>query len=119
MKSFTQWKSTQNREMYQKLLENQNILSSEITELKRAMDHQRALTQKEFALLRDEIQPFKISIKTPIDSNGVQNLIVNNRYTEIFELQKKGLSAEQIAAKLDKGLGEVEFILQLAVQSSH
>jgi len=38
---------------------------------------------------------------------------LKERYREIFQLEEQGLSAEQIAAKLNKGLGEVEFILRL------
>ncbi|MDF2557324.1 MAG: hypothetical protein K0R71_1152 [Bacillales bacterium] len=118
LKSFTKWKATQDREMYQRFLENQNILFREITELKRAIDYQKNLAQQEISQLREEIKFATVKVQTPIESKSEQNLLLNNRYMEIFELQKKGLTAEQIAAKLDRGLGEVEFILQLASQTS-
>ncbi|MDF2536003.1 MAG: hypothetical protein K0R18_2162 [Bacillales bacterium] len=119
LKSFTQWKSSLERGTYQRLLENQNILSRELTELKRLVDHQKTLAQKELNQLREEIKSHTVTIQTPLDLNSEQNSSLTNRYVEIFELQNKGLSAEQIAAKLDRGLGEIEFILQLASKSSH
>jgi len=45
-------------------------------------------------------------------------LLLHDRYKEIFDLHNQGLSVDQIAMKLEKGSGEVAFILQLAVQES-
>lgn len=119
LKSFTQWKTTQDREIYHKLLENQNILSREIAELKIAMEEQKKQLQQDFDRFREEVKFQSVEIQAPIAPKNEQNMLLNNRYIEIFELQKQGLSAEQIATKLDRGLGEVEFILQLAAQSNY
>jgi DNA-binding NarL/FixJ family response regulator len=118
LKSFTQWKASLEKDTYQRLLENQNILSRELTELKRTVDHQKTLAQQEFNQLREEVKSFTVNIHAPRDSKSEQSSLLTIRHMEIFELQNKGLSTEQIAAKLDRGLGEVEFILQLAGQSS-
>lgn len=118
LKSFREWKASLEQGTYQRLMENQNILSRELTELKRTVDRQKTLAQQEFNQLREEIKSLSVNIQAPPDLNNEQNSFLNNRHIEIFELQNKGLSAEQIAAKLDRGLGEVEFILQLASKSS-
>jgi DNA-binding NarL/FixJ family response regulator len=119
VKSSSQKKSPSQQGYYQKILENQKILSREMTELKMAMEHHHTLIKQEYEQLQAERQAFTASVQTKAQSNNGQNLLLNDRYKEIFELQEQGLSAEQIAAKLEKGFGEVDFILQLAAQGQH
>lgn len=119
VKSSSQKKAPHEQGYMQKMLENQKLLSREMSAMKTAMEDQHALAKQQYELLHAKLHSFAESVQSAPSSNGGQNLLLNDRYKEIFELQKKGFSAQQIAAKLDKGLGEVDFILQLAAQSRH
>jgi ATP/maltotriose-dependent transcriptional regulator MalT len=101
---------------YQKMSENNRKLILEITELKKNLEHSHTLLQHAFEQWRTERQEFETAKQSPAKSNKRQNLFLNDRYSEIFELQEQGLSVEQIAKELGKGCGEVSFILQLAVK---
>ncbi|WP_066366940.1 DUF6115 domain-containing protein [Neobacillus fumarioli] len=94
---------------HRKILETQKLLTREMAELTMAIDHLHQSIQQEAEQLRTEVQ----SIQSSIKGNVQQELLLKERYREIFQLEEQGLSAEQIAAKLNKGLGEVEFILRL------
>lgn len=105
VKNFSSKTSPDNR----KILETQKLLTREMAELTMAIDHLHQSIQQEAEQLRTEVQ----SIQSSIKGNVQQELLLKERYREIFQLEEQGLSAEQIAAKLNKGLGEVEFILRL------
>jgi ABC-type multidrug transport system fused ATPase/permease subunit len=101
---------------YQKMSENNRKLILEITELKKNLEHSHTLLQHAFEQWRTERQEFETAKQSAVKSSKRQNLFLNDRYSEIFELQEQGLSVEQIAKELGKGCGEVSFILQLAVK---
>lgn len=102
---------------HQKMNENQNQIIREITELKIAVNHLHKTFQQETEQWRSDRQALEASINAARQSNSGQNLLLNDRYKEIFDLQAHGLSVDQIAKKLEKGSGEVAFILQLAAQA--
>jgi t-SNARE complex subunit (syntaxin) len=72
--------------------------------------------QREIQQFRTERKALEVSLQVEKKSKQVENLFLNDRYKEIFDLQQQGLSVEEIANKLEKGHGEVAFILQLAAQ---
>jgi IS30 family transposase len=72
--------------------------------------------QREMKKWRAERKAYEASLQVEKKSKQVENLFLNDRYKEIFDLQQQGLSVEEIANKLEKGHGEVAFILQLAAQ---
>lgn len=88
----------------------------EMSQLKTTMEQQHKLIAHEFEQWKAERQALEVSIQNAPTSNHKENLFLYERYKEIFDLQKQGLTAEQIAKKLEKGSGEVALILQLAVQ---
>jgi DNA-binding NarL/FixJ family response regulator len=104
------------QELHQKIVENQNKVIREIAELKGTMKYNHTSLQQEIEQWRVERQAFEASVKATTKLKNEQNLFLNDRYKEVFDLQKQGLTVEQIAKKLDKGNGEVSFILQLATQ---
>jgi hypothetical protein len=99
-----------------KWLEKNKKLIKEVTELKKAVEksHQTLLDQLKLLQQERVIEPPQ-SRELP-SSPRAQHLLLNDRYKEIFELKEKGLTTEQIAKELDKGYGEVAFILDLANQ---
>lgn len=120
VKGFSRQTSEDQQNLHQKIIENQAILSREIHELKVLMKHHQTLIQNEHEQWKAELKAYeasaKIESKTKTSDNG-QNLFLNDRYKEIFELQEKGLTVDEIAKQLGKGSGEVSFILQLAEQA--
>ncbi|ETI68107.1 DUF6115 domain-containing protein [Neobacillus vireti] len=105
------------QKLHQKINDNQKQITREITELKIALNHLHKTFQQESEQWRSERQALEASIKAARKSNIGQNLLLNDRYKEIFDLQAQGFSVDQIAKKLEKGSGEVAFILQLAAQA--
>lgn len=120
VKVFSRQKSDDQQDLHKKIIENQAILSREIHELKVLLMHHQTLIQNEHEQWKAELKAYeasaKIESKTKTSDNG-QNLFLNDRYKEIFELQEKGLTVDEIAKQLGKGSGEVSFILQLAEQA--
>lgn len=98
------------------IIENQKKMSREINELKLILEQYHRSVQGEFEQLRAERKAFEKSVITTTKVNNGQDLLLNNRYKEIFDLQKQGLSVEEIAKQLEKGTGEVSFILQLGAK---
>lgn len=96
--------------------ENNQKMILEITELKKDLEHSHTLLQQAFKQWRTERQAFETTNQSASKSSNEQNLFLNDRYSEIFELHKKGLTVEQIAKELGKGCGEISFILQLDAQ---
>ncbi|MFP5113117.1 DUF6115 domain-containing protein [Bacillaceae bacterium C204] len=120
VKVFSRQKSDDQQDLHKKIIENQGILSREIHELKVLLMHHQTLIQNEHEQWKAELKAYKASAKMESKtktSNSGQNLFLNDRYKEIFELQEKGLTVDEIAKQLGKGSGEVSFILQLAVQA--
>ncbi|CAH2712914.1 hypothetical protein BACCIP111895_00047 [Neobacillus rhizosphaerae] len=103
-------------ELYQKMNDNQKQLTREISELKMTLKHYQQTLKQESEQWRIERQTLEASIKATRKTMSGQDLLLNDRYKEIFDLQDQGLSVDQIAKKLEKGSGEVAFILQLAAQ---
>lgn len=99
---------------FQKLLEKQQMISSEIAELKGQTEYYHDLMQEEFANWRVERKALESSLQQEAKKEKQTNLHLNDRYKEIFELHEQGLTVDEIARKLEKGVGEVTFILQLA-----
>ncbi|MDR7235687.1 DUF6115 domain-containing protein [Neobacillus drentensis] len=102
--------------LHQKVNENHKQITREITELKIALNHFHKTFKQETEQWRSERQALVATIEATRKANNGQNLLLNDRYKEIFDLQDQGLSVDQIAKKLEKGAGEVAFILQLAAQ---
>jgi DNA-binding NarL/FixJ family response regulator len=98
-----------------KMLETNQQIKHEIFELKLAMEHLSGLYQQ----LNEKRYQERNTVETnnSINTSNEQILQLNDRYKEIFSLQKQGLTVEQIAKKLDKGNGEVSMILQLATNT--
>ena len=107
-----------NKDLYQKMNENQKQLIQEITELKIAIRQYQQTIKAENEQWRIDRHELVASIKATEKTMSGQNLLLHDRYKEIFDLHKQGLSVDQIAMKLEKGSGEVAFILQLSVQES-
>jgi hypothetical protein len=101
---------------HQKMSENNQKIVLEISELKKDLEHSHTLLQQAFKQWRTERHAFETTNQSASKSSDEQNLFLNDRYSEIFELQKKGFTVEQIAKELGKGCGEVSFILQLDAQ---
>jgi hypothetical protein len=104
------------KDIYQKIIENQKKVILEFNEIKGTMEYYHLLFQQEYEQWKSERQAMELSDNAETKSNISQSLFLNDRFKEIFDLQKQGLSVEQIATKLGKGTGEVSFILQLAAQ---
>ncbi|WHY79718.1 hypothetical protein QNH20_11455 [Neobacillus sp. WH10] len=107
-----------NKDLYQKMNENQKQLIQEITELKITLRQYQQTIKAENEQWRIDRHELVASIKATEKTMSGQNLLLHDRYKEIFDLHNQGLSVDQIAMKLEKGSGEVAFILQLAVQES-
>lgn len=105
-----------NEDLYQKMNENQKQLIQEITELKIALKQYQQTIKAETEQWRIDRYEMAASIKATKKTMSGQNLLLHDRYKEIFDLHNQGLSVDQIAMKLEKGSGEVAFILQLAAQ---
>jgi DNA-binding NarL/FixJ family response regulator len=120
VKVFSRQKADDQMDLHQKIIKNQAILSREIHELKMLMKHHQTLIQDAHEQWKAELEAYeataKIESKTKTGDSG-QNLFLNDRYKEIFELQNKGQSVDEIAKQLGKGSGEISFILQLAEQA--
>ncbi|MDQ0199575.1 DUF6115 domain-containing protein [Neobacillus ginsengisoli] len=110
-------KNSFGQELQLKIIDDQKKLSREMTVLKRTIEDYQTIFLQESERQRAERQVFEASVQTVTNSKREQELFLNDRYKEIFDLQKKGLSAEQIAKKLEKGCGEISFILQLAAKA--
>ena len=104
------------QDFHQKIIENLKKMNGDINELKMDIDHYHVTIQKEFKQWRAERQAFETSLQAQSDSKNSQTLFLNDRYRDVFDLQKQGLSVDQIAKELERGSGEVSFILQLAAQ---
>lgn len=100
------------QEFEKKWRDKNKKLMKEVIELRKALDqsHQVLLDQLE------RLQQKETVGQQSIPSVSSQHLLLNDRYKDIFELKEKGLTAEQIAKELEKGYGEVAFILDLANQ---
>lgn len=72
--------------------------------------------EKETEQWRTVNQHMEAAVDQTTKSLNKQHLLLQDRYREIFELYGQGLTAEEIAKKLNKGYGEVAFILELAAQ---
>ncbi|MEH7504897.1 hypothetical protein V7152_23280 [Neobacillus drentensis] len=122
VKGFSRQKSDDQQDTHQKIIKNQAKLTREIHELKVLLKHNHTLIQNEHEQWKADIKAFEASIlaesksKSNSSSNG-QNLLLNDRFKEVFDLLEKGLTVEQIAKETGKGCGEVSFILQLADQA--
>lgn len=102
----------------QNLLEKQQKIMQEIAELKGQTEHYQGLILEEFANWKVERKALEsslqASLKEATKTEKQPNLQLNDRYREIFDLHEQGLTVDEIARKLEKGVGEVSFILQLA-----
>lgn len=107
-----------NKDLYHKMNENQKQLIQEITELKITLRQYQQTIKAENEQWRIDRHELVASIKATEKTMSGQNLLLHDRYKEIFDLHNQGLSVDQIAMKLEKGSGEVAFILQLAAQES-
>ncbi|MCD4839178.1 hypothetical protein LRS37_09875 [Neobacillus sedimentimangrovi] len=101
-----------------KFAEQQMIWNCEWNELKTMMEKHHAEVLKELGKWDATRQSLELSMQQTSHSNHNQHLFLQDRYKEIFDLHQQGFSVEQISKKLDKGVGEVSFILQLAGPSS-
>lgn len=100
----------------QNLLEKQKKLHREMNELKGSIDYLRAWLEQDYKKLKSELQTLRSIKQEKVKPKTKQNLFLNDRYKEVFDLKEKGLSADEIAKELGKGSGEIALILQLASQ---
>ncbi|MEH7251007.1 hypothetical protein V7111_02645 [Neobacillus niacini] len=106
-----------NRELNLEIFEKQKKLSREMVVLKENLEVYHTVIVKEMHQWKEERQKLEKLVERSAKSQNVHHLFLNDRFEQIFDLQKQGLSVEQIAKKLDKGTGEVSFILELAKQT--
>ncbi len=105
------------KQVYQKFIENNKHVNLEITELRRMVEnYHSALKQvKEQLSTRNQIPDSTFQMETKLNSEiQEKKLFLNDRFRDVFDLHKQGLSVEQIARELEKEYDEVSFILQLA-----
>jgi len=107
-------KTDSQQEMNQKLIENMMIIKREMADLKSFVDQHTRLFQIEMARFRAEREQAVEEPKIQEVERENEHLFLTDRYKDVFELQKQGLSIGEIAKKLDKGYTEIEMILQLA-----
>jgi DNA-binding NarL/FixJ family response regulator len=100
----------------QKLLNKQDELNREINELIGTVNFLRSWLEQDYKKIKAEMQALSSIKQDRNNAKNKQTLLLNDRYKEVFDLYEKGLSADEIAKKLGKGSGEIEFILQLASQ---
>ena len=99
----------------EKTMDYEKLILLELNEVKKSVETHTAENRSELLLLREEFQSLVEKAKSDLHEEKLENnLFITERYKEIFDLQDKGMSDEQIAKELEKGLGEVSFILQLA-----
>jgi DNA-binding NarL/FixJ family response regulator len=116
IRSFFKTKNDSQLELSQKILENQGQLHRQLMEVKAKLEHYYESIQQESEQWRAEKPAFEAPLQADAKPKKEQNLLLNDRYKEIFELKEQGLTADEIAKKLDKGFGEVALILGLAAQ---
>jgi hypothetical protein len=112
----TQHNFTSEQDLNHKIIVNNEKVFREINDLKMTLEHFHKTLKQGIEQLRAERQSFEGSVQAATKSKNGQNLLLNDRYKEVFDLQKQGLTVDQIAKQLEKGTGEVSFILQLATQ---
>ncbi|MGG3563613.1 hypothetical protein ABES03_18675 [Neobacillus rhizosphaerae] len=121
IKSSFRKKMDYQQELSLKMLSNQEKLIRQMSDLKSIVEHNHLIIQRENEQWKAEMVQAMNSVKIESDSiskaNNGQQLFLNDRYKEVFDLKAKGLSVEEIAKQLGKGNGEVAFILQLAEQA--
>jgi DNA-binding NarL/FixJ family response regulator len=103
-----------NQSVQIRMIETNEEMKREIFELKTAMEHLSRVFQQKNEQWVLERKAVEAAIPAGTSSKNAQNLLLNDRYKEIFELRNQGFTVEQIAKKLEKGNGEVSMILQLA-----
>jgi ATP/maltotriose-dependent transcriptional regulator MalT len=118
MKGTNKQKGNVQLDLLKKFAEQQMIWNREWNELKTMMEKHHAEVLKELGKWEATRQSLELSIPQTSHSNHNQHLFLQDRYKEIFDLHQQGYSVEQISKKLEKGVGEVSFILQLAGPSS-
>ncbi|WP_040209401.1 DUF6115 domain-containing protein [Neobacillus jeddahensis] len=104
---------------HQKLNKQYQNMMQEMTQLKSTIEQSHSILMHEFEQWKVERQALESSMRVAATPPKIENLFLNERYQEIFDLQRQGFSVEQIAKKLDKGCGEITLILQLAAQDHH
>lgn len=116
VRSFFQQNFTSEQNLNQKIIENNEKITCEINELKMTIEHFQKTVKQGIEQWRAERQAFEASVQAKTKSKAGQALLLNDRYKEVFDLQKQGLSVDQIAKQLEKGSGEISFIIQLSAQ---
>jgi DNA-binding NarL/FixJ family response regulator len=105
------------QDVYQDMLQHHLKMKQELSELRGTVELCAISIQQK----NEQNKLDKNAAISPVSStnkaNQVKKLSLNVRYKEIFDLHQQGLTAEQIARKLEKGYDEVSFILELASQS--
>jgi IS30 family transposase len=112
-RSSSRQEATNEQENHQAFLVKQHQV---LRELRVNVEDSHQTLKREIQQLRAERKAYEASLQVEKKPKQVENLFLNDRYKEIFDLQQQGFSVEEIANKLEKGHGEVAFILQLAVQ---
>ncbi|MDF2859009.1 MAG: hypothetical protein K0Q87_4860 [Neobacillus sp.] len=117
IRNSTRQEAANEEENHQAFLVKQQLVLREISELRVNVEDFHQSVKREIKQLRAERKAFEASLQIEKKkSKQVENLFLNDRYKEIFDLQQQGLSVEEIANKLEKGHGDVALILQLAAQ---
>ncbi|AGK55390.1 DUF6115 domain-containing protein [Bacillus sp. 1NLA3E] len=116
IRSFFKTKNDSQLVLSQKILENQGQLNRQLMEVKSKLEHYYESIQLEPQQWRAEKPFFEAPPQVETKPKKEQKLLLNDRYKEIFELNVQGLTADEIAKKLDRGYGEVSLILGLAAQ---
>jgi DNA-binding NarL/FixJ family response regulator len=99
------------KETMNRLQEQNQKLFKEITGLKKQVEQSGKRIEETLKVIQTTPVPHTAQRER---HNPSEHLLLNDRYKEIFDLKERGLSTEQIAKELQKGFGEVAFILDLA-----
>jgi hypothetical protein len=99
------------KETANRLQEQNQKLFKEITNLKKQVEQSGKRVEETLKVIQTTPIPHAVQKDR---TNPSEHLLLNDRFKEIFDLKERGLSTEQIAKELQKGFGEVAFILDLA-----
>ncbi|CRK80931.1 DUF6115 domain-containing protein [Neobacillus massiliamazoniensis] len=105
------------QDVYQNMIQNHVKMKQELSELRGTVELCAISIQQKNARKKLNKNTSLSVVPSTNKANHVKKLSLNVRYKEIFDLHQQGLTAEQIARKLEKGYDEVSFILELASQT--
>ncbi|MFD2371324.1 DUF6115 domain-containing protein [Brevibacillus sp. GCM10020057] len=123
------YRTADKAETDKKLQQLGNQIRQEKNWLQAQLQEQSAELHQELRSLRERVEQLEASDRrgreTPLadgaiaapggqEPQDVDMLALRERYRRVFELQREGLSAEEIAKRLGAGRGEIDLIFSLA-----